>query len=82
MRFLLLVLLIPLLLMPLAAVGIHVTLCEMHVTAVDGMRDKKASTERQGRSTAIATLWRRLCGALSERNSIAMNPSLEGGLGL
>jgi hypothetical protein len=48
MKFLLLVVLVPILLVPLAAVGIQVTLCEMHVTAVDGMRDKKASTERQG----------------------------------
>ena len=48
MKLLLFILLIPILLIPFAAVGIHVTLCEMHVTAVDGMRDKQASTERQG----------------------------------
>jgi len=48
MRFVLVVILIPLLLVPLAAIGLHVVACDMHVTAVDGMRDKQSSTERKG----------------------------------
>jgi hypothetical protein len=47
-KFLLFVILFPLLLIPLAAVGIHLMACDMHVSAVDGMRDKEASAERKG----------------------------------
>ena len=48
MRVLLVIVLPPLLLIPLAAVGLHVAACEMHVTAVDGMLDKQASPEGKG----------------------------------
>ena len=47
MRFLLVIFLLPLLLIPLAAVGLNVMACDMHVTAVDGMRNKQASAQRQ-----------------------------------
>jgi hypothetical protein len=48
MKFLLVIILLPLLLIPLAAVGLNVLACDMHVTAMDGIRDKQASTQRQG----------------------------------
>ena len=48
MKFLLVVILIPLLLIPLAAIGLHIVACYMHIVAVDGMRDKLASTNRKG----------------------------------
>jgi hypothetical protein len=48
MRILLIIVLAPFLLIPLAAIGLQVVACDLHVTAVDGMRDKKVSTERQG----------------------------------
>ena len=49
MRFLLLVFFIPLLLIPVAAVALHVMACGIHVTSVDGLLDKNASTDRRGR---------------------------------
>ena len=48
MKILLVVVLAPLFLIPLAAIGLQAVACDLHVTAVDGMRDKKASTERRG----------------------------------
>lgn len=48
MKFVLVIVLAPFLLIPLAAIGLQVVACDLHVTAVDGMRNKKASTERQG----------------------------------
>jgi hypothetical protein len=48
MRILLVIILAPFFLIPLAAIGLQVVACDLHVTAVDGMRDKQASTERQG----------------------------------
>ena len=48
MKILLMVLLIPLLLVPLAAAGVLVIACDMHVGAVDGMKDKAASVARRG----------------------------------
>ena len=45
---LLLVILAPLFVIPLAAIGLQVLTCELHVAAVDGMRDKQASADRQG----------------------------------
>jgi len=48
MKTLLAIVLIPLLLVPLAGIGLHGMLCEMHTTAVDGMRDKQASFDRRG----------------------------------
>ena len=48
MRILLVIVLAPFFLIPLAAIGLQAVACDLHVTAVDGMRDKKASTERQG----------------------------------
>jgi hypothetical protein len=48
MKTLLIIWLTPLLLIPLAGIGLHRMLCEMHVAAVDGMRDKQASSDRQG----------------------------------
>ena len=47
MRFLLVVLLIPLVLIPVAAVGLHVMACDMRLTSVDAMRDQRAGSERQ-----------------------------------
>ena len=49
MRFLLLVFLIPLLLIPIAAVVLHIEACGAHVTSVDGLRDKNAGNDRRGR---------------------------------
>ena len=48
MRFLLVIILLPLLLIPLAAIGLNVLACDMHVTGVDSMRNKQASAQRQG----------------------------------
>ena len=48
MKLVLVIVLAPFLLIPLAAIGLQVVACDLHVTAVDGMRNKKASTERQG----------------------------------
>ncbi len=47
MRFLLLLLLVPLLLMPIAAVGFHLMACGVRVTSVDKMQDQRAQSERQ-----------------------------------
>ena len=49
MRFLLIVSLIPLLLVPAAAVGLHFLACGIHVTSVDRMLDKQATMDRLGR---------------------------------
>ena len=48
MKILLVIVLAPFFLIPLAAIGLQVVACDLHVTAVEGMRDKQASTERQG----------------------------------
>jgi hypothetical protein len=48
MRFLLVIILAPFFIIPLAAISFQMVACDMHVTAVDGMRDKRATTERQG----------------------------------
>jgi len=48
MRILLVIVLAPSFIISLAAIGLQVVACDLHVTAVDRMRDKKASTERQG----------------------------------
>jgi hypothetical protein len=42
------VLLIPLLLVPLAVAGVLVMACDMHVGAIDGMKDKGVSVARRG----------------------------------
>jgi hypothetical protein len=47
MRILLIIILAPFLLIPLAAIGLQVVACDLHVTAVDGIRDKQTSTERR-----------------------------------
>ena len=48
MRILLVIILAPFLLIPLAAIGLQVIACDLHVTAVDGMRNRQTSAERQG----------------------------------
>jgi hypothetical protein len=48
MRILLVIILAPFVLIPLAAIGLQVVACDLHVTAVDGMRNRQASAERQG----------------------------------
>jgi len=45
MRFLLLLFVLPLLLIPAAAVGFHLMACGVHVTSTDALLD----TQRQGR---------------------------------
>ena len=63
MKLLLVMILAPFLVISLAAVGLQVVACDLHVTAVNGMRDKKASAERQGwfygYCNLIAASWRR-----------------------
>jgi hypothetical protein len=49
MRFLLLVVFIPLLLIPVAAVALHVMACGLHVTSVEGLLEKNSSIDRRGR---------------------------------
>jgi hypothetical protein len=49
MRFLLLVILVPLLLIPVAVIGFHVFACGIHVSSVDLMLDKKVIVDWQGR---------------------------------
>ena len=46
-EILLLFALFPLLLLSLGGIGISLIACEMHFAAVDGMRDKQASADRQ-----------------------------------
>jgi hypothetical protein len=48
MRILLVIILAPFVLIPLAAIGLQAVACDLHVTAVDGMRNRQASAERQG----------------------------------
>jgi hypothetical protein len=48
MRILLVIILAPLFLIPFAAIGLQVVACDLHVIAVDGIRDKQASIGRQG----------------------------------
>jgi hypothetical protein len=48
MKILLVIILLPLLFIPVAAVGLHVLACDMHVAGVDNMRNKQASASRQG----------------------------------
>jgi len=48
MRILLVIILAPFVLIPVAAIGLQVVACDLHVTAVDGMRNREASAERQG----------------------------------
>jgi len=63
MKILLVIVLAPFLLIPLAAIGLQVVACDLHVTAVEGMRDKQASTGRQGwfygYCNVMAASWRR-----------------------
>jgi hypothetical protein len=49
MRFLLLVVFLPLLLIPVAAVGLHLMACGMHITSADALFDRHGGTQRQGR---------------------------------
>jgi hypothetical protein len=48
MRPFMLIILAPFLLIPLAAIGLQVMACDLHVAAIDGMRNKQTSAERQG----------------------------------
>ncbi len=48
MRILLIIILAPFVFIPLAAIVLQAVACDLHVTAVDGMRNRRASAERQG----------------------------------
>jgi hypothetical protein len=48
MRIVLVIILAPFILIPLAAIGLLVVACDLHVSAVDGMRDRHVSAERRG----------------------------------
>lgn len=48
MRFLLLVVFVPLLIVPIAAVVLHVMACGIHVGSVDRLLDKDVGIDRRG----------------------------------
>ena len=66
MRFLLVIIAAPFLIVPLAAISFQMAACDMHVTAVDGMRDKRASAERQGWFYSYCSLWQRVDADLGD----------------